>query len=360
MPGAKMVRFPDVKTPASTSPARPPWFICHNGNRGFETCAALAAMGIDCRFLIGGLEKWLVEKRPLTGLNARTLADLRAVPAHRNQSSLLDTTQVRELLEKDNAVFVDTRYPGEFASGHLPNAINLPIRPTPTAELKAKIAQLPKQPIVVPCYDRRSLLLRRGARPRARTGRLRLSRPLHHAVGVLLADRAAPLHQGVARRGQQGLLPEGRRVRWPACCRRSPARIGLLLDDRPAGLSVAAVDPAVRGQGRARPDHGARSIAPRWTTSRQRFKDDPVAQVARHPRLLPASRHDAGPQSHRHAVPADHGGGIAGGAGPCRHEQCRPALDRESFGSRSLAGSADRLRPVDYGLSRSCFRDVAR
>ena len=97
-------------------------------------------MGIDCRFLIGGLEKWLVEKRPLTGLKARTLSDLRAVPAHRNQSVLLDTNQVRELMEKENAVFVDARYPGEFKSDHLPNAINLPIRPTPTAEFKAKIA----------------------------------------------------------------------------------------------------------------------------------------------------------------------------------------------------------------------------
>ena len=69
-------------------------------------------MGIDCRFLVGGLEKWLVEKRPLTGLNARTLSDLRAVPAHRNQSVLLDTEQVRDLLDKEGAVFVDIRYPG--------------------------------------------------------------------------------------------------------------------------------------------------------------------------------------------------------------------------------------------------------
>src|SRR6185295_3801579 len=93
---------------------------------------------------------------PLTGLKARTLSDLRAVPAHRNQSVLLDTDQVRELLEKENAVFVDTRYPGEFKNDHLPNAINLPIRATPTAAFKAKLAELPKQPIIVPCYDRRS------------------------------------------------------------------------------------------------------------------------------------------------------------------------------------------------------------
>src|SRR5665213_2885706 len=129
---------------------------CHNGNRGYETCAALAAMGIDCRFLVGGLEKWLVEKRPLTGLRARTLDDLRALSAYPNQATLLDTPQVRDLVKSESVVFVDPRYPGEFASGHLPNAINLPVRPTPTEQLKDKLSSLPKKPIVVPCYDRRS------------------------------------------------------------------------------------------------------------------------------------------------------------------------------------------------------------
>jgi rifampicin phosphotransferase len=156
MPGATIIRFPDVKTSGIDFKGKTAVAYCHNGNRGYETCQGLAAMGIDCQFLVGGLEKWLVEKRPLTGLKARTLSDLRAVPKHRNQSVLLDTNQVRELIEKDNVALVDVRYPGEFKSDHLPNAINLPIRPTPTPELKAKIAALPKQPIVVPCYDRRS------------------------------------------------------------------------------------------------------------------------------------------------------------------------------------------------------------
>ncbi|AMN43849.1 PEP/pyruvate-binding domain-containing protein [Rhodoplanes sp. Z2-YC6860] len=156
MPGAKIVRFPDVKSSNIDFKGKTALLYCHNGNRGYETCQALAAMGIDCRYLIGGLEKWLVEKRPLTGLHARTLDDLRAVPKHRNQSVLLDTPQVRELIQNEDAVFVDVRYPGEFANDRLPGAINLPIRPTPTEELKTKIAQLPHKPIIVPCYDRRS------------------------------------------------------------------------------------------------------------------------------------------------------------------------------------------------------------
>lgn len=156
MPGAKAVRFPDVKSANLDFSGKTAILFCHNGNRGYETCQALAAMGIDCRFLVGGLEKWLVERRPLSGLNARTLSDLRAVPRHRNQGVLLDTAEVHNLVASEGAVFVDPRYPGEFASEHLANAINLPVRPTPSAELKAKLAALPHKPIIVPCYDRRS------------------------------------------------------------------------------------------------------------------------------------------------------------------------------------------------------------
>ena len=69
---------------------------------------------------------------------------------------LLDTPDVHDLIDNENAVFVDVRYPGEFASSPLPGAINLPIRPTPTEQLKSRIAELPHRPIIAPCYDRRS------------------------------------------------------------------------------------------------------------------------------------------------------------------------------------------------------------
>jgi rhodanese-related sulfurtransferase/membrane protein insertase Oxa1/YidC/SpoIIIJ/phosphohistidine swiveling domain-containing protein/molybdenum-dependent DNA-binding transcriptional regulator ModE len=156
LPGATHVRFPDLPYSKVDLANKTAILFCHNGNRSYETCQALAAMGIDCRFIVGGLEKWLVEKRSLTGLNARTLADLRGVPPYRNQKALLDTSDVRDLVVKKGAIFVDVRYPGEFASGSLPGAINLPIRPTPTEQLKARIAQLPHKPIIAPCYDRRS------------------------------------------------------------------------------------------------------------------------------------------------------------------------------------------------------------
>jgi rifampicin phosphotransferase len=155
VPGTTFVRFPDFSSANLDLKGKKPVFICHNGNRSWETCQALAAQGIDCRFVIGGLEKWIVEKRPMTGLAERTLADLRAIPEYRNRAVLLDTPDVKRLVKEENAIFVDVRYPAEFAAGHLTGAINLTIRTTPTAELPAKIAALPRRPIIVPCYDRR-------------------------------------------------------------------------------------------------------------------------------------------------------------------------------------------------------------
>ena len=129
--------------------------FCDNGNRSYQTCQELSALGIDCRFMVGGLEKWLAERRPLAAAKATSLADFRALPSYPNKAVLLDTPDVRGLVAH-GAVFVDVRYPGEFAAYHLPGAIDLPIRPTKSDELHARIAALPHRPIIAPCYDRRS------------------------------------------------------------------------------------------------------------------------------------------------------------------------------------------------------------
>jgi rhodanese-related sulfurtransferase/membrane protein insertase Oxa1/YidC/SpoIIIJ len=155
VPGATFVRFPDFAAAKLDFATKKPIFFCHNGNRSWETCAALRAMGIDCRFVIGGIEKWIVEGRALNGLKDRTLDDLRAIPDYPNHGVLLDTPDIRRLVKDQGAIFVDIRYPAEFASGHLPEAINLTLRTTPTPELPGKLAALPRRPIVLPCYDRR-------------------------------------------------------------------------------------------------------------------------------------------------------------------------------------------------------------
>jgi len=155
LPGAVAVRFPDLAQARLDFKGKTALLFCDNGNRSSQTCQELAAMGIDCRFMVGGLEKWLAEHRPLADQKATNLADFRTLPPYAHKDVLLDTPEVRTLIAK-GAVFVDVRYPGEFAAYHLPGAINLPIRPTATDELKTRIAALPRHPIIAPCYDRRS------------------------------------------------------------------------------------------------------------------------------------------------------------------------------------------------------------
>ena len=78
--GATIVRFPDLKKANLDLTGKTVILFCHNGNRSSETAEAMSKMGIDAKFVVGGLEKWLVEGRDMTGLSARDLASLRAVP----------------------------------------------------------------------------------------------------------------------------------------------------------------------------------------------------------------------------------------------------------------------------------------
>ncbi|MES2936700.1 MAG: PEP/pyruvate-binding domain-containing protein [Pseudomonadota bacterium] len=155
IPGVTFVRFPDFKASSIDFKGKKAVLFCHNGNRSSETCEALRKLGIDCQFMAGGLEKWVVEKRPMEGLADRSLRDLRAIPDYPNRATLIDTPDVKRLLKERNAQFVDIRYPTDFAEQHLPDAVNLSLRRMSTEQLNQRIAELPKRPIILPCYDRR-------------------------------------------------------------------------------------------------------------------------------------------------------------------------------------------------------------
>ncbi|WP_254054564.1 PEP/pyruvate-binding domain-containing protein [Roseovarius sp. EL26] len=159
LPGAQHVRFPDFLQSDLAFEGKQVVLFCHNGNRSSETCAELAARGIDCRFIAGGIEKWIVEGKPFSDKAVKTLSDLRAIPNYPNKNVLIGTKQFKELTTKSDLQIVDTRYPGDFATGHLPGAINIPIRALPTDELKKRIAQLQDKPTIAACYDRRSCFM---------------------------------------------------------------------------------------------------------------------------------------------------------------------------------------------------------
>lgn len=156
LPDAKISRGPDLPKSGIGFEGKTAILFCHNGNRSAENCEALAARGINCKFVVGGLEKWVVEGRKMTGLENRTLDTLRAVPDFPNARTLLDTREVKNLVDNEGAIFVDLRYPGEFAQRHIPGAINITMRTATTEDIKARMAALPKKPVIVPCYDRRS------------------------------------------------------------------------------------------------------------------------------------------------------------------------------------------------------------
>ncbi|MBN8533184.1 MAG: YidC/Oxa1 family membrane protein insertase [Rhizobiales bacterium] len=156
LPDAKISRGPDLPKSGIGFEGKTAILFCHNGNRSAENCEALAARGINCKFVVGGLEKWVVEGRKMTGLENRTLDTLRAVPDFPNARTLLDTKEVKNLVDNEGAIFVDLRYPGEFAQRHIPGAINITMRTATTEDIKARVAALPKKPVIVPCYDRRS------------------------------------------------------------------------------------------------------------------------------------------------------------------------------------------------------------
>lgn len=159
LPGAQHVRFPDFLKSNIPLEGKKVVLFCHNGNRSSETCAELAARGIDCRFISGGIEKWIVEGRDFSDKEVKTLSDLRAIPEYLNKETLLSTTDFENLRASADLQIVDTRYPGDFAAGHLPGAINIPLRALPTDELKERIAQLQDKPTIAACYDRRSCFM---------------------------------------------------------------------------------------------------------------------------------------------------------------------------------------------------------
>ncbi len=153
------VRFPDIQQSLEQYEGKQVVLFCQNGNRSSETCAELRAKGIDCRFIAGGIEKWIVEGLPFSNSKVRSLSDLRAIPEYKNKSKLLDTATFTGLRDSGDLQIIDTRYPGDFATGYLPGAINIPLRALPTNALQAKIDALENKPTIVACYDRRSCFM---------------------------------------------------------------------------------------------------------------------------------------------------------------------------------------------------------
>lgn len=157
--GTRHVRFPDLLAEPEKymDRGRGVTLLCFNGNRSSELAKHFEELGYSCRFMVGGYEKWLAEDRPLDMQAGYARRELREVPDFPGKNELLDTPDVMKLLETRDPIFVDVRYPGDFdVLGHLPGAINITMRKLTSPELDAALKALPKRPVIVPCYDKRS------------------------------------------------------------------------------------------------------------------------------------------------------------------------------------------------------------
>lgn len=156
--GARQSRYPDTRLDFDRlfTPDAENILMCYSGNRSSELSSEIRASGGACRFVIGGYEKWIAEGRPLSGSTEAGRDTLRGLPDYPHSETLLDTPDVLPLMQQENALFVDVRYPGDFALDHLPGAVNIPVRKLTGAELESALASLPDRPIIAPCYDKRS------------------------------------------------------------------------------------------------------------------------------------------------------------------------------------------------------------
>lgn len=158
LPGAINLRYADLLLGVRSPPDAgvPVVFVCDSGKRSGEVCEQRARLGLPCQVLEGGYPQWVREERPLSTPAYGWRARFTPLPRYARDTVYLDTPEVADLVHGDKARFVDVRSPDEFARGHLPDALNLPMRGMASDALADALAQLPAQPLVAACYDNRS------------------------------------------------------------------------------------------------------------------------------------------------------------------------------------------------------------
>ena len=179
----------------------------------------------------------------MDGLSARDLASICArFPTIATGTPCSTPNRCKALIEKEKAIFVDIRYPADFASVAYRRRHQPRLRRMPTEVMNEHIAKLPKRPIIVPCYDRRS-----AASSREVLG-YELTKAGHDLRGrytvpweYFIATRAASaVRQGVARGEQQE--PLGQKSAESLAGVLSPVSqwTGVVAVDRSAGVACRA------------------------------------------------------------------------------------------------------------------------
>lgn len=124
---------------------------CWTGMRGSEICSKLRAIGINCKYLQGGLKRWQELGYKINYKGDTTLFG--SIPYYDNAEKFLTPEETKEHL-KNKALMIDARSEKEFNHHHIKNAINIPFIDLTPEEINYKIQTLPvsKQGVIVSCF----------------------------------------------------------------------------------------------------------------------------------------------------------------------------------------------------------------
>lgn len=124
---------------------------CWTGMRGSEICSKLRAIGINCKYLQGGLKRWkeLGYKISYTG----DQSIFGSIPYYTNSEKYLTPEETKEHI-KNKALIIDARNEKEFNTNHIKSAINIPFIDLTPEEINYKIQTLPvsNQGVIVSCF----------------------------------------------------------------------------------------------------------------------------------------------------------------------------------------------------------------
>jgi rhodanese-related sulfurtransferase len=140
IPGASLLPLSEFMARYGEIPQdRPVVLYCRTGNRSWQAAAWLASLGYDQVLnLEGGIVRWYRSGLPVDTTPVEVC--YAATPFHE-----VGPHEAQTLLE--NALVVDVREPWEYAEGHLPGAVNIPL-----STLPARLAELPQdRPILLVC-----------------------------------------------------------------------------------------------------------------------------------------------------------------------------------------------------------------
>lgn len=124
---------------------------CWTGMRGSEVCAKLRTLGIDCRYLKGGLKGWVEKKLPLLLSPGIDLSLFGTGQQFKDSEKLLSVNEAVQA-KKEGVTIIDTRPHEKFMQSSIAGSINIDFDNIPTDEMEYQVRSLNTNKVLIACY----------------------------------------------------------------------------------------------------------------------------------------------------------------------------------------------------------------